>query len=110
LRPSDTIARFGGDEFVVLCENVDRPGAEMIAQRIGASLRKPFPIRGQDVPLAASTGVVFATDPELDGDELLAAADAAMYEAKRAGRSRYVFFDPARHLAPRVSAPREALR
>jgi diguanylate cyclase (GGDEF)-like protein/PAS domain S-box-containing protein len=109
LRPSDTIARFGGDEFVVLCENVDRPGAEMIAQRIGASLRKPFPIRGQDVPPAASTGVVLNTDPELDGDELLAAADAAMYEAKRAGRSRYVFFDPARHVAPRVSAPREAL-
>ncbi len=110
LRPSDTVARFGGDEFVVLCENVDQPTIESIARRIDASLAKPLQIHGLDVTLAASTGIVISNDPELDGDDLLAAADAAMYEAKRAGRSRHVFFDPARHVAPRVSSPRETLR
>ena len=110
LRPSDTVARFGGDEFVVLCEDVDRETVEAIARRIDASLARSFSIHGRDVSLAASTGIVLSKDPELDVDDLLAAADAAMYEAKRAGRSRHVFFDPARHLAPRVSAPREALR
>jgi diguanylate cyclase (GGDEF)-like protein/PAS domain S-box-containing protein len=110
LRPADTVARFGGDEFVVLCENVDREGIEAVARRIDAALARPCQIHGRDVTLAASTGIVFTTDPELDADDLLAAADAAMYEAKRAGRSRHVFFDPARHVAPRVSSPREALR
>ena len=110
LRPSDTVARFGGDEFVVLCENVDEPTIESIARRIDASLAKPLQIHGLDIPLAASTGIVISTDPELGGDDLLAAADAAMYEAKRAGRSHHVFFDPARHVAPRVSSPLEALR
>ena len=72
----------------MLCENVDQPTIESIARRIDASLAKPLQIHGLDVTLAASTGIVISNDPELDGDDLLAAADAAMYEASaRADRA-----------------------
>lgn len=85
LRPSDTIARMGGDEFVVLCSEVNQPeDAEVIATRIRAELEMiPHPTTGQS--LTASFGVIVSMTGDIDTEELLVAADRAMYQAKAAG-------------------------
>src|SRR5690606_18724122 len=93
IRPSDTLARFGGDEFVLLCEDVgDRTGAEAVARRVSDAVLTPFSIRGHEVRIGLSTGIALA-DGEADPDTLLREADAAMYRAKRRGRNRYEVVD-----------------
>jgi diguanylate cyclase (GGDEF)-like protein len=94
LRPTDTIARFGGDEFVILCEDAaGRAEAEEIAGRISDALARPFNIGGQDVVLTASTGIVIANDTHTDSGALLRDADTAMYRAKERGRANSQVFD-----------------
>jgi diguanylate cyclase (GGDEF)-like protein len=94
LRPTDTIARFGGDEFVVLCEDAaGRAEAEEIAGRISDALARPFRIGDQDVVLTASTGIVIANDTHTDAGALLRDADTAMYRAKERGRANSQVFD-----------------
>jgi diguanylate cyclase (GGDEF)-like protein len=94
LRPADTIARFGGDEFVILCEDAaGRAEAEEIAGRISVALARPFKIGGQDVVLTASTGIVIANDTHTDAGALLRDADTAMYRAKERGRANSQVFD-----------------
>ena len=94
LRPSDTIARFGGDEFVVLCEDAaGRKEAEEIAARIADALARPFRVGDQDVVLTASTGIVIANDTHTDAGALLRDADTAMYRAKERGRANSQVFD-----------------
>jgi len=97
VRPVDTVGRFGGDEFVVLCEDViDEAMARTIAERLAASFEKPFRAGGDDHVLGASIGVALmdtGADAVLDPDALLRDADAAMYRAKEAGRSRIEVFD-----------------
>jgi diguanylate cyclase (GGDEF)-like protein len=94
LRPSDTIARFGGDEFVILCEEAAGRGeAEEIAGRISNALARPFRIGEQDVVLTASTGIVIANDTHTDAGALLRDADTAMYRAKDRGRANSQVFD-----------------
>jgi diguanylate cyclase len=85
LRGSDTIARLGGDEFVVLLPQTAAEGARRVAGKLLAALDAPFPLAGEQLSITLSAGM--ATFP-LDGDTpeaLLRAADAAMYEGKRAG-------------------------
>ena len=82
VRAADTAARLGGDEFVVVAENIDRSDATSLAARIAERLTAPIEVNDVTVELGVSIGVVCTTDPELDGDELLAAADEAMYKAK----------------------------
>jgi diguanylate cyclase (GGDEF)-like protein/PAS domain S-box-containing protein len=92
--PSDTVARFGGDEFVVLIEDVttdDHP--TRVAEELADALSRPFLLpAGNEVYLTVSIGLALATDHR-SGDGWLRDADAAMYRAKEAGRNRLAAFD-----------------
>lgn len=94
LRPIDTVARFGGDEFVILCEGASgRAEAEEIARRVGTELALPFHVADQDMVLTASIGIVLTDDPRADAGALLRDADTAMYRAKDRGRANSQFFE-----------------
>jgi diguanylate cyclase (GGDEF)-like protein/PAS domain S-box-containing protein len=90
LRPSDTVARFGGDEFTVLLEQVaDVAEAAQTAERILRALQLPMVAGERDVVITASVGIAVAEPGNAPAD-LLAAADIAMYQAKGRGKNRYV--------------------
>ena len=90
IRAEDTLSRFGGDEFAVLCADLPEPtDVLLVAERLIAQLREPFVINGTPLQLGASIGIAFATESLGTADALLRAADAAMYEAKREGGNRY---------------------
>ena len=94
-RPADTVARMGGDEFVVLCEGIGG-GAELArrAEALQAALRPPFAIGGQRRHVSASIGCRMAGDSD-DAETLLRDADVAMYHAKGEGKARVVAFSDA---------------
>jgi diguanylate cyclase (GGDEF)-like protein/PAS domain S-box-containing protein len=93
LRPGDTFARFGGDEFAVLLDEVeDASGATGLAQRLVRELRAPFVVEGQEIFTTASIGVVLSDPSEEGGEDLLRRADVAMYRAKISGKDRYELF------------------
>ena len=93
VRPADTVARFGGDEFVVLCDDLTREEeAVELAERVLSTLASPFEVGGEQVNLTASVGICLATGQQ-DAETMLAEADAAMVEAKARGRGRWELFD-----------------
>ena len=97
LRPQDTLARFGGDEFVVLIEVVGDPAeAVRVAERITQELRKPFTLDDRELYAAASIGISLGHAKTHSPEGLLREADTAMYRAKEKG-SGYEVFDPAMH-------------
>jgi diguanylate cyclase (GGDEF)-like protein/PAS domain S-box-containing protein len=97
LRPEDTLARFGGDEFVVLIEGAGASDAAVrVAERILDELREPFALDGRELYVAASMGVGLENDSTKSPEELLREADTSMYWAKDEG-SGYVVFDPSMH-------------
>ena len=99
-RPGDTMARFGGDEFVVLLEDVDTPNtAVRVAERLLAAVREPVQLRHRTHIVTAGIGIAIASTPR-NATDLLKSADAAMYHAKAIGRSRYAIFDDARDRYP----------
>jgi diguanylate cyclase (GGDEF)-like protein/PAS domain S-box-containing protein len=88
VRATDTVARFGGDEFVVLLEDVkDRANAVAVAEKIIADSRQPLSIEGREIVATASIGIAYGNG--LDEAAMLKRADGALYEAKGAGRDRY---------------------
>ena len=93
-----TAARIGGDEFVILLDGIRGvEDAELVARRLLLVLSQPYQIGPHEVHSSASIGVVASDTNRGDADALLRDADTAMYEAKRAGRGRYVLFDATMH-------------
>ncbi|NVN92648.1 MAG: EAL domain-containing protein [Desulfuromonadales bacterium] len=93
IRKSDTIARTGGDEFVVVLEDIVTPAAAaFVAQNLLQDLATPFSIKGQQLFVSASIGIALYPDDGTDTDTLLKSADAAMYDAKEAGKNIYHFY------------------
>jgi len=91
VRPSDTVARFGGDEFVVLCaEMASSDDATVVADRLCAALIAPFYLSGEPVVSTASIGIAVGTGAAANAEDLVRDADSAMYDAKEKGRARYV--------------------
>jgi len=105
VRTSDTVARQGGDEFVIIVCNLDVDAVvamqqvAAIAEDIRASLNRPFFLSGHEHHSTPSIGINVFIGHEQPIDELLKRADAAMYQAKRSGRNTLRFFDPETHAA-----------
>ncbi|MHB8950299.1 MAG: putative bifunctional diguanylate cyclase/phosphodiesterase [Rhodoferax sp.] len=101
VREDDTVSYFGGDEFVVMLEALGNQAqeaalhAETIAQKILLALAQPYRLRGRSQVCTPSIGLVMFLQGHDSADTLLKMADAAMYQAKAAGRNTVRFFDPA---------------
>jgi diguanylate cyclase (GGDEF)-like protein len=95
MRPPDTVARLGGDEFVVLVEHVLEPAAlDRLARRLLDRLARPYAVEGHTIRLGVSIGVAQGSAGHSRPDELLRQADAALLQAKAAGKARAVWFEP----------------
>ena len=98
IRAADTAARFGGDEFAVLLEDVSGEEAAAAAQRVLDMLAEPVRADGREIALRTSVGVSVAVAGDArTAEELIRDADAAMYTAKREGKGGYRLFEPVMH-------------
>jgi len=88
VRDTDLVARPGGDEFVILLEDVDANGAQTVARKVLAAMEAPVDLGSTQLTITTSIGIACTSEP-VDAAALMARADAALYEAKRAGRNRY---------------------
>ena len=94
LRPMDTVARFGGDEFTFLFEDLtSEREVVLIADRICQAASPPIDIDGIELSVTVSVGIAIVADPTVSPDTVIREADAAMYRAKERGRSRFELFD-----------------
>jgi diguanylate cyclase (GGDEF)-like protein len=97
LRPSDTVARFGGDEFLILCEELrSEREAIHVAERARAAVAEPVVLGGNEIALQASVGIACAPPAATSAEDLIREADIAMYRAKRSG-SGIELFEAATH-------------
>jgi diguanylate cyclase (GGDEF)-like protein len=99
IRPSDTAARFGGDEFAVLLEDTPVDEARRVAERVLQALHEPFTVLQREMYVTASIGIAPASADGVDPVELLRDADVAMYAAKSEGKARYSVYEPSMHAA-----------
>ena len=98
VRPSDLVARFGGDEFTVLCPNVpSEETAELIAERLIQATSRPVALTEGEVFVTASIGIALSGGESDTSETLLRNADVAMYRAKEMGRDRSEIFDTRSH-------------
>lgn len=91
LRRADTLARVGGDEFILLLFGAMREGAEKTAQALLDSLKRPLSVDGREVRVGVSIGIAIFPDDNADGENLIRLADTVMYKAKAAGGGTYKF-------------------
>ena len=112
LRPMDTVARFGGDEFTFLFEELESEReAVLIADRISRTANQPLVLGDGEMNVAVSIGIAIVTDPSVAPDTVIRDADAAMYRAKERGGSRFELFDESsRNRATERLELEEALR
>ena len=97
-RATDTLCRFGGDEFLYLAEGLNSPkDAELTATRLLDALVEPFSVAGTQVEQQASIGVTVSDGTKSEKNDLVRNADVALYEAKREGKGRFVLFTPSMH-------------
>ena len=105
MRSGDTAARMGGDEFIVLLENLSGDSAQAatiantVCNKIRSTISRPFDLDGYEHSITASIGVAMIEDNSLTGSELFKQADMAMYQAKDAGRNAQRFFDEKMQIA-----------
>ncbi len=92
VRAGDTVARWGGDEFVVLLPHTEAEAAAQVAHKILGALEAPFELAGQKLYSGASLGLSVFPEPARDGDELLKYADTALYRVKETGKGSFSFF------------------
>jgi diguanylate cyclase (GGDEF)-like protein/PAS domain S-box-containing protein len=92
---ADTVARFGGDSFAVVCEGLSPSQAMAIGNHLLVAAGGPARVQGRDVTVSVSVGVAVTTDPRREPGSLLSDADAAVYRAKDQGRGRTELFDDA---------------
>ncbi|HLI26510.1 MAG TPA: GGDEF domain-containing protein [Chloroflexota bacterium] len=96
-RLSDTVVRYGGDEFVILLPDTDPVGARFLAERLRAAVEQvEFVWQNQRIPISVTIGLASLPQDAIDGASLIARADAALYAGKRAGRNRVVTYPEAR--------------
>jgi len=95
LREVDTVARLGGDEFAVLLRDVGPSGAELVADRLVASVRRPYLVGRDEVTIGVSVGISYVTSGESTPEVLLHRADQAMYEVKSRGKNGFAVWDDA---------------
>ncbi|MBN2040319.1 MAG: PAS domain S-box protein [Spirochaetes bacterium] len=92
VRETDTVARFGGDEFLIVAAELNFPqDAELIAKKAIKHITEPISFEGHTVNLSASIGIAFHSDEYADMEELIKLADEAMYAVKKTGKNNYSF-------------------